>query len=366
MAASGQEAAGERWLRRAHQLLAARSVEDAYDAFVRAQEQGEEPDACSAGSWQCSMLLSRFVEAWQASDAIEARRLARGIADSQRFWDGKPLTGRHVMLRCLHGFGDALQFIRFAPQLAAEAASLYVEAHPRLCPLLRACDGVGQVITWGPDAPAEPPPWDAQIEIMEVPWILRVDRESASPRNPYLQAQRLIEAGKRSAIRAAIASICAGRGAGRLQVGFSWRSSEYDLTRSVPAAHMLSALHSLPRVDLWSLQYGTDAHAELLAACAQGATAARLLDTDFASLALAMAELDAVVTVDGVVAHLAGSMGLRSLVLLPFAADWRWGLRNATPWYPRAQLFRQSRPSDWSEPLRESCAALAYLTQHEV
>ena len=127
---------------------------------------------------------------------------------------------------------------------------------------------------------------------------------------------------------------------------------------------MLSALHSLPRVDLWSLQYGTDAHAELLAACAQGAIAARILDTDFASLALAMAELDAVVTVDGVVAHLAGSMGLRSLVLLlPFAADWRWGLRNATPWYPRAQLFRQSRPSDWSEPLRESCAALAYLTQ---
>ena len=106
------------------------------------------------------MLAGCWEDAWAASDAIFSRRQG-----PPEFWDGAPLAGRRVMLRCLHGFGDALQLIRYAPLLRAEARSLCVETHPEMVPLLEACDGVDQVITWSPPARA-PPAWDAQVEIM--------------------------------------------------------------------------------------------------------------------------------------------------------------------------------------------------------
>jgi len=61
---------------------------------------------------------------------------------------------------------------------------------------------------------------------------------------------------------------------------------------------------------------------------------------------------------DTAIANLAGAMGMPAFVLLPFAADWRWGARGSkTPWYPTAVLFRQSEPESWREPV-ECIAAL--------
>jgi hypothetical protein len=64
------------------------------------------------------------------------------------------------------------------------------------------------------------------------------------------------------------------------------------------------------------------------------------------------AGLDLVVAVDTSVAHLAGALGLPVSILSRFDGCWRWGHdRDDTPWYPRAQLFRQVHPGDWSVPL---------------
>ncbi len=305
------------------------------------------------------MLLGRFAEAWQASDEAEGQ--------TGQFWDGAPLDGRHVMLRCLHGYGDALQFIRYAPWLCRQAASLCVETHPAMVPLLQACSGVGQVITWEP-APVVMPRWDAQIEIMEVPRIVRADPAAVLAMNamnamyevdemdevdavaiPYLHAARLTGT---NATMAATDRLLQRRAQGRLQVGFSWRSSNWNPLRSVPLPRLAAALGQAHNCDLYSLQHEGDA--EL--------TGTESLAAELPDLALRMAQLDAVVTVDGVLAHLAGALGKPVLLLLPFAADWRWGLADRTPWYPRFRLFRQQVPGDWSQPLAEVAAALQHLT----
>ena len=70
---------------------------------------------------------------------------------------------------------------------------------------------------------------------------------------------------------------------------------------------------------------------------------------DFADTAAVISLLDAVISADTAVAHLAGAMGKPLLLLLPFGADFRWlRERDDSPWYPTARLFRQPAFGDWA------------------
>ena len=71
-------------------------------------------------------------------------------------------------------------------------------------------------------------------------------------------------------------------------------------------------------------------------------------EAEWAQTAALIDALDAVVTVDTSIAHLAGALGKPVDVMLPFAPDWRWGLAgDRTAWYPTARLFRQPAIGDW-------------------
>jgi hypothetical protein len=51
---------------------------------------------------------------------------------------------------------------------------------------------------------------------------------------------------------------------------------------------------------------------------------------------------------DTAVAHLAGAMGRPVVILLPYAADFRWMRdRDDSAWYPTAKLIRQPAFGDW-------------------
>ncbi|MCB1570263.1 MAG: hypothetical protein KDI72_04240 [Xanthomonadales bacterium] len=79
-------------------------------------------------------------------------------------------------------------------------------------------------------------------------------------------------------------------------------------------------------------------------------------DGAFLDSAALIRSLDTIVSIDTSVAHLAGALGARVLLLLPYWSDWRWmAERTDTPWYPRMRLFRQERPHDWASAV----AALA-------
>ena len=80
---------------------------------------------------------------------------------------------------------------------------------------------------------------------------------------------------------------------------------------------------------------------------------------DFADTAAVLEQLDLVITVDTAVAHLAGALGRKVWVVMPFAADWRWLLdRETSPWYPSMRLFRQPRPGAWEPVFSDVSKAL--------
>lgn len=332
--AGGEREAGK-LLSRAERLLAQRQASAALAMFRVAEDAGAALSRCAAGRWQAAMLLGDFALAWRESDLLRLHR----IADPHRFWDGRDLRGKRVILRCLHGFGDAVQFLRFLPRLVRLAADLVVETAPELVELCRCFSGAGRVIPWGSSSDARF--WEDQIELMELAYFFRIDVGDLPVATHYLR------------IPEAAAAEAASRFApfSQRNVGVVWEAGGWDRTRSIPL-ELLAPLFGGPGVRFWSLQGGpaaADWRRLGLDAGQSMATAPGIL-----RLAAAISRMDLVITVDTLAAHLAGALGIPAWILLKYDADWRWMLDGAcSPWYPSLRLIRQQSPGDWRSVISE-------------
>ncbi len=308
----------------AEERLRAMQVSEALRLFDEAERGACDPDACAAGRWTCHMLQGDFERAWQESDAITSR----GNPDPNRFWNGRALDGQRVLIRCLHGLGDSLQFIRYAPVLRERTAYLAIEAQPSLRALFEASNLADAVLTWGDPEPT----WEAQVEVVELPRIFRTTLQTIPDRVPYLGAALSFTDGSNG-------------GPHRLRAGVVWSSSIYNPARSIPVQTM-AELFAIPNVDFFSLQAGVEGREmEPWQASVPSLYRERhsVLDT-----ARIVQSLDLVITVDTMMAHLAGALGSPVWTLLPYECDWRWMLnRSDTPWYPTMHLFRQPEPGNW-------------------
>ncbi len=324
---------GAALLASAETLLGRRELAAALEALDEAERCGEEPDRCCGGRWLAHMLRGEFERAWRESDAIRARV---GI-DANRLWNGEDWRGKRVMVRCLHGSGDAVQMLRFAPRLRELCAGLTVEVAPRLVELARCIDGVDEVITWGEDAPERKPEWEVQVEVTELPYVLRLEADELPVAARYVR----VPDGVRREVKKMM-----GRKL-RPRVGVVWAAGEWNRARGLPLA-CVERLVKEEGVEFWSLQGGAEASAwsELGAGLRDGAECG----DGILRLAAAIEAMDLVVTVDTLAAHLAGALGRPAWVLLQAAADWRWMVgREDSPWYPSLRLYRQSEEGSWSE-----------------
>lgn len=332
-------------LLRAEALLDERQMDLALEAFVAAQAEGAEPDRCSAGKWMCFMLLGEFEAAWRESDSIRKR----DRPDEHRFWNGQHIQGRRVIVRCLHGLGDAVQMLRYAPRLRALCAELIVEVPPALLDTATWLDGVDRVITWGERAPAEPPAWDVQIEITELPYLFRMKRADLPLATRYLH----VPPTRQLRLQSHLPSI-----------GVVWAAGEWNPTRSIPF-NEFKKLFRCNDAHYWNLQGGCHANDWASIASAPNLRDARELGDGLAVLISVISSMDLIVTVDTLAAHIAGALGVPAWLLLQHAADWRWMVNtSSSPWYPSLRLYRQHREGDWSAVLQQvACDLTQWISQ---
>jgi tetratricopeptide (TPR) repeat protein len=264
-----------------------------------------------------------------------------------RRWQGQDIRGK--TLRLIGGdryFGDPLQYVRFAREAKEAGATVILQAPRRLRSLLRTVAGVDSVV-----APHDPvPALDYEAVAFWLLWELSVPVAEMIGRGPYLQAPADLCALWRKRI-----APTAG-----LNVGIVWRGSPQLLhdrfrNRSMRVEE-LRPLAAIPGVTLYSLQCG-DGRTELLEA--NPPFPAIDLAPDFPNTAAAIEALDLVVTVDTSIAHLAGALGKRTFLMLPYNPCFRWMVdRDDTPWYPATRLFRQTRPGVWSDVVTGVARAL--------
>ncbi|HEX2079968.1 MAG TPA: glycosyltransferase family 9 protein [Longimicrobium sp.] len=283
----------------------------------------------AGAAWMRHMRAGEWEAAWRVSDRVLASRAGEPCwhlpRHEQWVWDGTPLDGKRVLVRCYHGLGDTLQFIRYAPLVKRIAAEVAVWAQPALLPLLRTARGIDRLLPLHEGHVAFE--YDADVEVMELPHVFRTTPDTVPADVPYLHADP--------------APL---RTSGTLAVGIAWKAGDWDERRNVPYP-LLAPLAEIPGVELHVLQRGSG-----LAEREPGFGVLSGSD-DPLEAARVMRALDLVVSVDSMPAHLAGALGVPVWTLLHADPDWRWMLgRDDSPWYPTMRLFRQARAGEW-EPV---------------
>ncbi|MBP0443706.1 glycosyltransferase family protein [Roseomonas sp. SSH11] len=362
----GDPASGEAWNGRGNALVELGRFEEALDCFRQAEAL--HPGACSIpynrgnalrGLGRHEEAVSAFAEAlaldpgfadaeWNAAlSHLALGRLPEGFAGYEArwrrrahperrhaespLWLGGPVPAGRLLLHAEQGLGDTIQMVRYIPMLAARGARMLLEVQRPLVPLLRSLPGVEAVIPFGEPAP----PHDAQCPLMSLPLALGTVLETIPPPIPFPSAraeawQHVLPApGRRLGI------VCSGNPQHR-----------GDRHRSIPLALFAPLLR--PGVQGFLIQTELREADEAFLAGTPGLMDLRPMLTDFTETAAALMAMDAVVCVDTSVAHLAGSLGRPTHLLIPPLPDWRWMLGRAdTPWYPSMRLHRRARDEGW-------------------
>ena len=326
--------------------------DDALVSYDRALALDPEDAECRRNRAMTLLLLGRLAEGWQA---YEARwRTARFKGQDRggkvpRWTAAGAEPGATVLVRAEQGFGDTIQFARYAALLAAADQHVILECPATLRRLMTSLDGVIQVVEQGGD---RLPGHDYQIPLMSLPAAFATDLATIPADVPYLRAPDR----DRADWRRRLDKLAGPR------IGIVWKGSPdhpRDRVRSPGLAPFLPLL-DLSGATLVSLQMGggTD-----LAAHGADAVVDMTPDLrDFAATAALIECLDLVVTCDTAVGHLAGALGRPVAMMLPQVPEWRWLLdRDDTPWYPTMRLFRQPAAGDWDGAVK---SLVSYIRRH--
>jgi tetratricopeptide (TPR) repeat protein len=270
-------------------------------------------------------------------------------------WHGhEDISGKRILLTAEQGLGDCIMAARFAScvkQLGATVELAVPKGLRRLFASLANVDAVldrGESIALGR--------FDYYCPLLSLPRILGVSFESIPyGDSAYLGADaELVERWRQIFLeRAPLSSYQTKR------IGLMWRGKA---NRSLGIRSVrLSDLSTITELPFQFISLQKDIEKEDASLLEQlGVHHFGEDQTDFADAAAMIELMDVVVTIDTSIAHLAGALGKETWILLQYDAEWRWLTdRTDSPWYPKAKLFRQPAPGDWSSVVKEIAGRLA-------
>jgi tetratricopeptide (TPR) repeat protein len=274
------------------------------------------------------------------ADAIDATAAVADIANPLPRWHGEPLADGTLCVISEQGFGDTLQFMRFVPLARERVGRLVFAVQGELLPLIAPLAQAWQVAVVERGSRIDA---DMHCPLLSLPLALGTTADELPAQKRYVD----VPAAYRRQWRGSLG------GHAKRKVGLAWSGRIQQHETRAMALSALGPLFALAGVDWIVLQPNlNDDDKRELDLLARSVSIHRF-DAhirDFADTAAIVDRLDAVVSIDTSVAHLAGALGKPLFLMLPFAADWRWFLeQDQSPWYPSARLIRQRAPGAWGE-----------------
>ncbi len=292
------------------------------------------------------LLAGQFAKGWQLNEwRWKIRNAPYDIRNfTPPLWLGsESLRGKTILLHGEQGLGDTIQFCRYSRLVAELGARVLLEVQKPLVGLLSSLDGVSEVFGRG-----EPlPNFDVHCPMLSLPLAFQTHLDNVPNGSGYLRAS--------SDKLAQWTSTLGERGSAR-RIGLVWSGSTghaNDRNRSIPLEQLVRFLPA--HHEYFSLQ--KEVRQQDLAALSGKQSPRHFGEriVDFSDTAALCELMDLVISVDTSVAHLAGSIGRDTWILLPYVPDWRWMLdRIDSPWYPSVTLIRQTRMGDWEGALQSA------------
>lgn len=345
--------------RRAGAIWHARAAEDAYergcfDEAVRhldsAVERGLEDPEVRLSRAAALLTMGALEEGFLGAEArfeIKGDPITEELLQrAAPLWAGEFIHDRRLLVWMEQGYGDAILFSRFLPEVRKRVAAVAAVVPPELVNLFRASFDV-EVIT-----SSEITEEDVHCRFGSLPRLLGVRGRADLWSGPYLRAPAPCPA---LTLTPTI----------DLKVGLCWsgnRKHPRDRHRSVSVS-TLSPIVEVEGACFFPLLMPHD-ETRPTDGDASWWVDVRKSIRDFADTAALVQQLDLVITVDTAVANLAGALGRPAWVLLPFVSDWRWGAEGSeSAWYPTLHLWRQAAPGDWATVIERVRQALESLVR---
>jgi hypothetical protein len=305
--------------------------------------------------WNAAHTLlasGRLADGW---DAYEARvTLGLGPANDVGLpeWGVAEADSRSVLVLSEQGVGDEVLFASCVPDLIDEAEMVCIECDPRLVPLMGRSFPTARVGPRGRwsrsgaiSALSDGP--ESVIASGSLPRRYRRSPEDFPADGAYL----LADPDRVSGWRARLGRLPPGP-----RIGISWRSilnGQERLREYAPLAAWAPVLVR-PGAQFVSLQVG-DCERELIDVERElGVTIHRWNDldllNDFEEVAALISALDLVVAPRNSVAHLAGALGAKT-VMVANPHVWTELGTGTLPWFPAVTVVHRKPGNSWAEPI---------------
>jgi Tfp pilus assembly protein PilF len=301
--------------------------------------------SCAEEQWELSNMSLIFGDMPKGWEQYEARLQLSETSKPQPHpdhprWEGGPFVGKTLLVDWEQGLGDTLMFVRYAPLVKALGGRVLWSVQRSVADVVATCPGIDEVVPFGDPLP----PFDLHVPLLSLPWVFRTELDSIPAQIPYLRVP------SRVPNRQGLANLLE-TSAGKIRIGLAWAGNpvhKRDKVRSMPAG-VLGPLATLPEVAWHSFHFGPPDEAPF-----PGIKPLAPLLSSFSDTAFALAAMNLVITVDTALAHLAGALGIPTLLLLHAYPDWRWLLgREDSPWYPTMRIYRQPSEGDWPSVVQQ-------------
>ena len=287
----------------------------------------------------CYLTQKRFKEGYDLFFQRDKSKLSKY---SKNTWQIGDDFENEIVVICDQGFGDHIQFVRYLPFL--NSRQIILAAPNNLRKLFESNYTNVKIIDY-----EEIPSNIQSIRISDLAYALNMDFDNIPFSSGYLKVPPLVIENK------------------KIKVGLCWEAGNAGIRTMINRTINIKCFESilnLENIQIYSFQVcdtlkGNEKYTQMINLAKDF--------RDFYDTAQALLAMDVLITVDTSVAHLAGALGVKTYLLLPYASDWRWfDETKSTPWYDSIEIFKQKDKISWENEINQIIQNINNFSQQNI
>ncbi len=284
------------------------------------------------------LLKGDFLLGWEGYEWREGEPDKGIIPNIPLFKENNSTEGKSICVYSEQGFGDTIQFSRYLPLLKLKFNKVIFLCQEKVFRLFSK---------------------DKSIDLLHIKEIFEYKKYKIDYQIPLLSLPKLFKTDLNNIPPALSLNIDKQeRVSNTKKIGVCWAGNPEnpnDINRSMQFDDILPLIKENKNIEFYNLQVGHDKK-YIISKTENLKNWFDCTDSfnDFADTANFIQNLDCVISVDTSVAHLAGTLGIKTFLLIPYIPEWRWMLdRKDSPWYPSMTILRQDSSNKWDSSIEK-------------